>query len=121
MNQDQPPQPLYSVYRAGDRAIVCYRAVRTNPAQPVDFLSFSDVGQNFLWWDMHRAIGVSAWLDPGKAAAIGRRKGLPLVAELDLGRADERLPWAETGPPDHVTLWGPAAVLLQAVVRYVDT
>ena len=119
MAQDHP-QPLYSVYRAGDHAVRCYRAASANPAQPTDFLSHMQLAEHFEWWDLHRAAGVSAWLDPKKAAALARRKGLPVLAEIDLARGDSRIPWAQTGHPEHVTIWAPPAIVLQAVVAYAD-
>ena len=115
------PKPLYSVYQAGDLSTICFRAVRNNPAQPSDFLSFADLGTRFDWWMAHRAVGTSLWEDWLTALALARRKGFPHVASVDLARADYRTPWARTGVKSHVTVWAPAALLLQAVVNLVDT
>ena len=114
-------EPLYSVYAAGDYSVVCYRAVRERPAAPTDFLSHADLGTTFEWHLLHRAVGVSAWTDIGKATVLARRKGYPFLAALDLARADPRMPWAFTGAEGHVTIWAPGALILQAVVEYVDT
>jgi hypothetical protein len=119
MSQPEP-SPLYCVYRAGDAPIVCYRSVRSNPADVGDFISNADAGANFLWTEMHRATGISCWLTLEKCRALAIKRGDPFVAELDLSRADPAMPWAQTGPKQHVTIWAPAAALLQAVVRYVD-
>src|SRR6266540_5953487 len=110
------PKPLYSVYRAGDRPMVCYRGVSSNPAQPSDFLSFADSGANFEWWDLHRAIGLSAWNRPEKAVALARRKALPWVVELDLSRAHEKTPWAATGRSGHITIWAPGLALIPSAI-----
>jgi hypothetical protein len=114
------PQPIYSVYRAGDVPIHCFRAVSANPAPPTDFLSHLQLAKSFDWWDIHRAAGVSAWLDPEKAVALARRRGLAVLAELDLSQTDGRLTWAQTGHEEHVTLWALPSVILQAVVGYAD-
>jgi hypothetical protein len=114
------PEPLYCVYQAGDLACVCYRAVRQDPAQPSEFVSYADLGAVFEWYQLHRAVGVSCWVDLEKATALGRRKRYPLLAEIDLARAEPRMPWAYTGTEDHVTIWAPGALILQALVQYVD-
>jgi hypothetical protein len=114
-------KPLYCVYQAGDRATVCYRAVRENPAPPTDFLSYLDLGSSFEWWDLHRAAGVSAWTDERKAAALAMQKGMPYLAVIDLARAEPKLRWAETGAQGHVTMWAPAPFILQAVISYAET
>ena len=114
-------RPVYCLYRAGDWPIVCYRVVSQRPAQVGDFLSFADLGTTFEWWDFPRAVGVSCWTDLARAGALALKKGMAFVAELNLQHADPRLPWAQTGHRDHVTLWGPPPLLLQAVVTYVDT
>lgn len=116
-----PPesQPIYCVYRSGARSLVCHRVVQNNPAQVGDFLTFLDSGiKNFDWWDIARAVGVSAWEDAEKAMALARRKGAPWVATLDLARADPRTPWAFTGSPGHITIWAPPVILQPAVVDY---
>ena len=114
------PKPLYSVYRAADYPIRCFRAVTASPAPPTDFLSHMQLAESIDWWDLHRAAGVSAWLNPQKVAALARRKGLPMIAEIDLSRADGRMPWAQTGHGEHVTIWATPGILLQAVVGYAD-
>lgn len=115
------PQPLYCVYRAGDLSITCYRAVSQDPAPLADFLSFIDLSTSFIWWDLHRAAGISAWEKPEQAAALARRKGYPLLAQIDLSRADPELRWARTGARGHITMWGSPPHLLQAVVTYIPT
>lgn len=114
------PDPLYSVYRAGDHAITCFRWVSQNPAQVGDFLNFLDAGVGFEWWDIHRAVGVSHWVDFEKAAAFARKKGFRWVAQVDLNQAHEKTPWAFTGRQGHVTIWAPALILIPAVVNYVE-
>jgi hypothetical protein len=111
---------VFCVYRAGDRPIVCYRGVANNPAQVGDFLTFADLGANFEWWDVPRAVGFSAWDGERKARALARRKNLPWVAMLDLAAADPLTPWAYTGTPGHVTVWAPALIALPAVVNYIQ-
>lgn len=114
------PAPLYVVYQAGDLSVVCFRAVTTNPAHPSDFLSHADLGTAFEWHMLARGVGVSAWENQEKAAALARRKGYPYLAQIDLAQADSRMPWARTGADGHVTIWAPGALILQAVVQYVD-
>ena len=114
------PQPLYCVYRAGDLSVPCYRGVRTNPAQVGDFLSYADTGAAFQWWRAHLANGVSAWEDIETADALAARANYPYLAQLDLSRVDEKLPWARVGRPGHVTIWGPPTLLLQGLVAYIQ-
>ena len=113
------PEPLYCVFRAGDRTVVCYRGVSNNPVQVGDFLTFADLGANFEWWEMHRAVGFSAWIEERKALALARRKSLPWLAVLDLAQADPKTPWAFTGGGGHVTIWAPPPFALPSVVSYV--
>lgn len=115
------PPPLYCLFRAGDLGITCYRAVQNDPPRPQDFLSFADLGTRFDWWLAHRAVGVSFWEDIETTAAFAQRRGHPFVAELDLARLDHRTPWARTGAQGHVTIWAPAALLLQGVVRLIGS
>lgn len=82
-------------------------------------MSFSDAGVNFEWWDMPRAMGVSLWDNEEKAAALARRKGFVLLAEVDLARTHEKTQWAYTGAQGHITVWAPAPVLIGAVVNYL--
>jgi hypothetical protein len=113
--------PHYCVYRAGQAPITCYRAVRQNPAQLVDFVSFAHLNTSIEWWDHYRAIGVSCFTEQDLAAAIfGPRKGFHFLAELDLSRGDPKMPWAQIGRSEHVTIWAPPPQVLQTVVRYVD-
>jgi len=113
------PRPLYIVYRAGDHAVRCFRGVRNQPAQVADFLTFADLAPQVEWWDLPRAVGVSAWTAQEKAAAVAYNRGLPLLAEIDLSRADGRVSWAMTGKKGHVTIWAPALILIPAVVNYI--
>lgn len=114
------PEPLYSVYRASAWSIVCYRWVTQRPAGIGDFLSFSEAGTSFEWWDFPRAVGVSFWDDLEKAAALARRRDFPFLAELDLARMPGQTPWAFTGTPGHITVWAPPPLLVAAVVNYVE-
>jgi alkylation response protein AidB-like acyl-CoA dehydrogenase len=117
----EEPKPLYCVYRVQARSIVCHRVVQNNPAQVGDFLTFLDTGiRNFDWWDIARAVGLSAWVDPEKAAALARRKGRRWIATVDLSRADPLTPWGFTGTSGHITIWAPAPILLPAVVDYTS-
>jgi hypothetical protein len=117
-----PTHCFAPAYRAGDHAIVCYRAVRQNPAQLVDFVAFAHLATSYAWWDHHRAIGVSCFTDPDEAVAtLGRPdKGYAYLAELDLSRMEPRTVWPPTGRQAHVTIWAPPPQLLQAVVQYAD-
>jgi hypothetical protein len=114
------PEPLYSVYRAGAWSVTCYRWVSQSPAPIGDFLSFMEAGTAYEWWDFPRAVGVSFWDDREKASALAKRKEFPLLAELDLARMPEQTPWAYTGASGHITVWGPAPLLVAAVVNYIE-
>jgi hypothetical protein len=74
---------------------------------------------NFDWWDFPRAVGISAWIDQAKAAALAQRKGFPWLAQIDLANAHEKTPWAFTGGPGHVTIWAPGVLLIPAVAGYI--
>jgi hypothetical protein len=117
----QEPRPKYCVFAAGDLSTVCYRAVRQNPAQVGDFLSYADTNASFQWWRAHLANGVSCWEDIDTADALAAKGGFPYLAQLDLIQIDPKLPWARTGNrPGHVSIWALPALLLQGVVTYIQ-
>ena len=118
MARPRNPKPLYSVFDSGTLSTICWRAVGQEPADPTDFLSHMQLGSNIDWWQLHRAVGVSAWEDREKAAALATRQRYPLLARLDLSLGDPRLPWARTGSPGHVTLWAPPALFLEYIAGY---
>jgi hypothetical protein len=66
-------QPWFSVYRAGDLQIVCYRSVSANPAPPEDFLSYAAMGKSYPWSNQILANGVSAWEDAEVARRLAKR------------------------------------------------
>lgn len=114
-------QPWFSVYRAGDLQIVCYRSVSANPAPPEDLLSYAAMGKSYPWSNQILANGVSAWEDAEIARRLAKRVlRHPFLAQIDLAQVDERLPWARTGHRGHVTLWADPPLLLQGVVSYVQ-
>ena len=110
---------LFTVYRAGDDPIVCYRATTNNPAQPGDFVPYAEMRGAYRWPDEIYAIGVSTF-DTARAAVAATRARYPYVAKLDLATGNPDVKWARTRSHGHVTLWAPPSVLLDCVVEITE-
>lgn len=112
-------EPAFAVYPGTALTVPIYRVVGSDPAMEGDFLSYAFMGNSYPSEHFFRASGVSCHLTTRDAARAQRRFRLgPFVAELDV-RTDDKLMWAKTGGPGHVTVWAPPAVLLGYVTRIV--
>jgi len=115
-------KPAYSIYRGTDLETTLFRVTETCPPGQSDFLSYVLAGRAFPPEGFFRALGVSLWLTEAKARKMARSGQLGrCYAEVDLrGRAEAYLSITnhKTG---HVTVWAPPRLLLECVVRCVDT
>lgn len=108
--------PVYLVYPAAalDRAV--YRAVERCPPTIKDFLSYEALGRRYDQREFFMGVGVSMHTARKQSAAVARHlRDVAAIAVLDL--RDAPVVWARTGGPDHITVWAPAAVLVERVVQ----
>ena len=111
--------PLFAVYSGTALEGLVYRAVRTCPPTLDDFLSHEALGLPYPRPLFVRATGVSVFRTRAALDRVRHRFRLgPLTAVLDLISPD--VAWAETGRPDHLTVWADPALLLERVVQCDD-
>ena len=108
--------PAYLVYPAAALDRPVYRAVERCPPTIKDFLSYEVLGRRHDPREFFVGIGVSMHTTRNQSAAIARRlRDFGAIARLDL--RDAPVVWARTGGPNHITVWAPAAVLVERVVQ----
>jgi hypothetical protein len=108
--------PLFRVYDAGalDRAL--YRIVARCPPTIDDFLSYEALDVHYNRSDFFKGVGISMHTTLKQSVTIAQRYRLgDAVAKLEL--QDAPVVWARTGGAGHITVWAPAAILLDHVVQ----
>jgi len=111
--------PLFLVYSAADLDGVVYRAVSACPPTLDDFRSYVELGVPHRSRQRFRATGISVARDrQALHRRIERFRLGPAVATLDLQGTDAV--WTESGGRSHLTVWLPAADLLERVVQCDD-
>jgi hypothetical protein len=108
--------PLYLVYPADALDHALYRIVERCPPTTNDFLSYEALGKKYNQREFFKGIGVSMHTTRKQSAAIARRfRDVAAVAKLDL--RDAPVVWASTGGSGHITVWAPAAILVDRVIQ----
>lgn len=99
---------------------IFYRVVKTDPPTERDFLSAKALGrplrrdtpENRRIWD---GLSVLATTDAARARVTQFPQMGMFIAVVDIPD-DRSIPWEQTTPdPDHYTIWGSAANLLERV------
>ena len=108
--------PVYLVYPAVALDHIVYRVVERCPPTIKDFLSYEALGRRYDQREFFMGIGVSMHTARKQSTAVARRRRFEAaIATLDL--RDAPVVWARTGGPNHITVWAPAAVLVEHVVQ----
>lgn len=108
--------PLYLVYAGTALEGLVYRIVDCCPPSLDQFLSYEALGKPYDKKRFVRANGVSMFADSDSARAAARRYRLGrAIATLDIRAAE--IVWSRTGGRGHLTVWAPAAMLLDRVVQ----
>ena len=108
--------PTYLVYPAAALDQPVYRVVERCPATIRDFLSYEALGKKYDPRVYFMGVGVSMHTTRTQSAAVARHIQVDAaIATLDF--RDAEVVWARTGGRDHITVWAPAAVLVECVVQ----
>ena len=108
--------PLHLVYDGFALEGLLYRAVASCPPVLADFLSYEALGKPYDRHRYFRGIGVSFYRSFACALEVGQRFGHgDAVASCELRR--QGIVWAQTGEPEHVTVWAPSELLLACVLQ----
>ena len=107
---------LFVVYDGTALPDPVYRAVSTCPPRLDDFRSHDSLGLPYRRVLFVRAVGISVFSTPQALNRARKRFNLAhATAALDLHIAE--IAWAETGRPDHLTVWAAPSVLLDRVLQ----